>query len=139
MYIQKVLKQIKDSYTGANPALNSNHTRTDTTVVGTPTAAGLQLTKAVSAGTALPGSNLTYTITYINNSSGVLSNVVINDATPAFTTFVSAACGATPAPLVCNPAATPGAGSTGAITWTFGGTLTPGAGGNVSFQVQVQN
>jgi hypothetical protein len=36
---------------------------------------------------------ITYTITYTNDSSGSLSSIVINDATPAYTLFQSAARG----------------------------------------------
>lgn len=128
------------SYSGASPALGAVHSRTDVTTVGAPPAAGLTLVKSVApTGPALPGATLTYTVAYGNNSSQALATIVISDATPAFTTFVSASCGATPPGLICNPPTTPMAGGTGAIEWVFGGTLAPGASGTVLFQVQVQN
>ena len=127
------------SYTNANPALNATYTVKDLTTVGTPTTAGLRLEKAVDKTTALPGANLTYTLTFTNDSSGAISNIVINDATPAYTVFVSAACGA-PLPLSltgCSVTA-PAAGQTGNIQWTFTGTLNPSQTGTVTFVVKIQ-
>jgi hypothetical protein len=64
---------------------------------------------------------------------------VIDDATPAFTTFVSAACpGTLPAGVSsCTLTAQPAAGATGAVQWTFGGSLASGAALVVTFQVKV--
>jgi len=127
------------SYTNATPALNATYTVKDLTTVGTPTTAGLRLEKAVDKATALPGANLTYTLTFTNDSSGVISNIVINDATPAYTVFVSTACGA-PLPLsltACSVTA-PAAGQTGNIQWTFTGTLNPSQTGTVTFVVKIQ-
>lgn len=87
------------AYANANPALTTNTARTDITTVGNPTTAGLQLTKIVDKPSALSGETLTYTITCTNNSSDDLSNVVIHDTTPAFTTCVSAANGPLPPSL----------------------------------------
>ena len=86
---------------------------------------------------------LEQTITYSNVSAEALTNVVIRDATPAFTTYVSASCGSPPAGLTCTPPSSPttapAAGGTGGITWNFGGSLAPGASSAVTFQVQVNN
>src|SRR5215510_265629 len=71
------------SYTNASPALNATYTVRDLTTVGAGTTAGLKLTKTVDKATALPGANLTYTLTFTNDSTDVLSNLKINDATPA--------------------------------------------------------
>ncbi|HKR96423.1 MAG TPA: hypothetical protein VJW55_13705, partial [Candidatus Angelobacter sp.] len=89
--------------------------------------------------TALPGANLTYTLTFTNDSSGAISNIVVNDATPAYTIFVSAACGA-PLPLSLTGCSvtTPAAGQTGNIQWTFTGTLNPSQTGTVTFVVKIQ-
>ncbi len=128
------------AYTNANPALNAAATRIDLTIVSR---AGLTLVKSVSATSALPGAVITYTITYSNVSAEALTSVTIRDATPAFTTYVSASCGAPPAGLTCTPPASPttapAVGATGGITWNFGGSLAPGASSAVSFQVQVNN
>jgi uncharacterized repeat protein (TIGR01451 family) len=128
------------AYANANPALNAAAARIDLTIVSR---AGLTLVKSVSAASALPGAVITYTITYSNPSTEALTSVVIRDATPVFTTYVSASCGSPPAGLTCtppaSPATAPAAGATGAITWNFGGTLAPGASSAVTFQVQVNN
>ena len=128
------------AYTNANPALNAAAARIDLTIVSR---AGLTLVKSVSAASALPGAVITYTITYSNPSTEALTSVVIRDATPVFTTYVSASCGSPPAGLTCtppaSPATAPAAGATGAITWNFSGTLAPGASSAVTFQVQVNN
>lgn len=127
------------SYTNANPALTATYTVKDLTTVGTPTNSGLRLEKVVDKATALPGANLTYTLTYTNDSSGAISNLVINDSTPAYTTFVSAACGAPlPTSLTACSFTAPSAGQTGNIQWTFTGTLNPSQTGTVSFVVKIQ-
>ena len=61
----------------------------NTTTVGA-VSAGLLLTKAVDEATAQGGDVVTYTRTYQNNSSALISNFVIDDATPAYTNFLSA-------------------------------------------------
>jgi len=127
------------SYTNANPALTASYTVRDLSTVGTPANAGLRLEKSVDKATALPGATLTYAITFINDSSSPLSTLKINDSTPAYTTFVSAACGS---PLPNNLSActitAPTAGQTGSIQWTFTGTLGPSQTGTVTFVVKIQ-
>jgi uncharacterized repeat protein (TIGR01451 family) len=126
------------NYTNASPTLNQTITRVDTTQVGNASSAGLRLTKAVNTATALPGANLTYTVNYRNDSTGPLSTIVINDTTPAYTTFVSAACGVLPLTLTgCTVSTSPSVGATGALVWTFTGTLAPGSQGAVTFVVKV--
>lgn len=127
------------SYTNANPTLTATYTVKDLTTVGTPTNSGLRLEKTVDKAAALPGANLTYTLTYTNDSSGAISNLIINDSTPAYTTFVSATCGAPlPASLTACSFTVPSAGQTGNIQWTFTGTLNPSQTGTVSFVVKIQ-
>ena len=127
------------SYTNASPVLTATYSVKDLTTVGTPTNSGLVLSKAVDKATALPGANLTYTLTFTNDSSGAISNLVINDSTPAYTTFVSAACGAPlPASLTGCSFTAPSAGQTGNIQWTFTGTLNPSQAGTVTFVVKIQ-
>jgi uncharacterized repeat protein (TIGR01451 family) len=126
-------------YTNANPALSANYILNDLTTVGTGTNAGLRLEKTVDKATALPGANLTYTVTFINDSTSPISNLKINDSTPAYTTFVSAACGSPlPNNLTGCSIASPSVGQTGAIQWTFTGTLGPSQTGTVSFVVKIQ-
>lgn len=127
------------TYTNANPALTATYTVKDLTTVGTGTNAGLRLEKAVDKATALPGANLTYTLTYTNDSTQPLSNLKINDSTPAYTTFVSATCSSPlPASLTACSFTAPSVGATGAIQWTFTGTLNPTQTGTVTFVVKIQ-
>ena len=94
-----------------------------------------------AADSALPGNTLQYQIQISNQGTLPLSTVVVNDATPAYTSFVSAACpaaAAMPAQLTgCAVSAQPAAGATGGITWTFSGTLAPGARTAVTYDVQI--
>jgi uncharacterized repeat protein (TIGR01451 family) len=125
------------TWTGASPALSTNTTRIDLTTVGNPTTAGLTLLKAVDKETALPGEVLTYTVTYANHSSAALTNIVIFDQTPAFTTFSSAGHGALPNTVTGIAVTSPGVGATGAIKWTFTGSLAPASASTVTFSVTV--
>ena len=99
---------------------------------------GLLLTKAVNTATAKSGDVLTYTITYRNTGAEALTNLVVKDATPAYTTFVSAANGALPPGLTAPTITAPAVAAKGAVTWTFGGTLNPNQSGTVTFNVKVQ-
>jgi uncharacterized repeat protein (TIGR01451 family) len=127
------------TYTNAVPALAATYTVRDLTTVGSPANAGLRLEKNVDKTTALPGTNLTYTVIFTNDSSAPLSNLKINDSTPAFTTFVSATCpGTLPNNLTSCSITAPVAGATGNIQWTFAGTLGPSQTGTVVFVVKIQ-
>lgn len=127
------------SYTNASPALTATYTVKDLTTVGTATNSGLRLEKSVDKATALPGANLTYTLTFTNDSTDVISNLKINDSTPSYTTFVSAACGSPlPSNLTSCSVTAPSAGQTGNLQWTFTGTLNPSQTGTVSFVVKIQ-
>ena len=121
------------SGTGAPPVQVLS--RSDLTTVATNQ--GLSLTKTVDKATAKSGDVLLYTITYRNTGADVLTNLVVNDATPAYTTFVSAADGTRPAGLTGVTIAAPGAGAKGPVKWTFVGGLNPGQSGTVTFQVKV--
>ncbi len=126
-------------YTNANPALSATYTLIDSTTVGSGTNAGLRLEKSVDKAAALPGANLTYIVTYTNDSTQPISNLKINDSTPAYTAFVSAVCGSPlPNSLTACSITAPGVGATGAIQWTFTGTLAPGQSGTVTFVVKIQ-
>ena len=87
--------------------------------------------------TAQSGDILLYTITYRNTGADVLTNLVVNDATPAYTRFVSAADGTRAAGLTNVVIANPGANNKGAVSWTFAGNLNPGQSGTVTFRVKV--
>ena len=147
------------AYSNANPALSANYTVMDTTQVDN---VSLNLFKEVRNVTqngsfgannqAKSGDVLEYRITYTNMSPAVLSNLSINDTTPAFTSYVSSTVGNTPATLTActkstpaNPApsaavsctATQAAGGVGAVIWRFSGSLPGSASGQVLFQVKV--
>ncbi len=125
------------TYTGASPALTAALSRKDVTTVGNASTSGLRLNKAVDKPSALPGENITYTITYTNVSSEALRNVIIYDTTPAFTKFVSGTNGALPADLTSVVLTAPAPGAGGPMRWTFAGTLSPGGTGTVSFVVKL--
>ena len=125
-----------------------NYTRTDVTTVGTAATLGLTLSKDVRnvttggafgfSNSALPGEMLEYRITYTNVGTSPLSNVIVNDATPTYTTFVSATCGAlVPNITLCNVTTQPAIGGSGSLVWTLTGSLAPGPQGTVFFRVNV--
>jgi len=128
------------SYTDSD-APATVRSRTDVTVVGEASGSGLQLLKTVDKPKALPGEVLTYTITYRNASTEPLAGLVVDDATPAFTTYRAAGCGSTPGGIICPnpPTAAPAVGVNGSIRWVLEGTLSPGAEGAVVYSVQVDN
>ncbi len=122
------------TYTGAAPPLSASSTLSNLTIVGTP---GLALVKTVDKPTARPGEIIAYTITYTNNSSEPLSDLVIYDQIPAYTTFASAGYGSLPASLTAVVITSPVIGATGAIKWTFSGTLAVGSKGTVTYVVTI--
>jgi uncharacterized repeat protein (TIGR01451 family) len=135
------------AYSGSAAPPASVLTATDTTTV--TTAADAQLVKRVqnvtlagaytTANTALPGNTLQYQLSVSNQGSAAVSTVVVNDSTPVFTTFVSAACPATlPSGLTsCAVTLQPAVGGTGALQWTFQGSLASGAQTSVTYQVVI--
>jgi uncharacterized repeat protein (TIGR01451 family)/fimbrial isopeptide formation D2 family protein len=126
----------------------------DLTTVGGG-ATGLELVKTVDITQAAAGATLTYTITFTNHSAQPITNLVINDATPPYTGFLSAALSAiSPASLgtctkfspvfvaagqacALTTSENPAGQSSGGVRWQFSGTLDPGASGAVSFRVRV--
>ena len=135
------------SYTGASPALSSTLTAMDVTTVGRPSE--MTLSKRVSNVTqgglaglnvsAKPGETLQYTLAALNNGSESSSALTINDATPAFTTYLSATCpAALPASLTaCSVSTQPALGASGNLQWTFTGSLTPSAQVEVTYKVLI--
>ena len=135
------------AYANATPALNLVQNSTDVTTVTQSNALTLSkminnLTQggiAVTSTNASPADLLQYTLTAINNGTQALATLVINDVTPAFTTFLSAACPASlpPGTTACTVTAQPAVGNGGPLQWTFSGTLAPGAQLVVSYRVKV--
>jgi len=127
------------TYTNASPALSASYTHSDMTTVGNSSSAGLDLTKKVDKATAKSGDTLNYTVTFVNDSPGSLSNIVLNDSTPAYTTFTSAACPSTlPGGLTCTITTQPSVGGAGSIRWTFTGALLPAGTAQVTYSVKIQ-
>jgi uncharacterized repeat protein (TIGR01451 family) len=126
------------SYTGASPALSGSTSRTDVTMVGTASAAGLLLTKTADLASARPGQTIVYTIAYTNRSREDLTNVTIQDFTPAYTSYASGGCGTTPSGITgCAVTTQPSVGAKGALKWTLTGVLKPGLSGTVTYSVTV--
>jgi uncharacterized repeat protein (TIGR01451 family) len=94
----------------------------DTNQVTQPPEADLSLTKTASAGPALPGNDITYTITVANAGPDAAQAVAMTDDVPLNTTFVSDAQMTGPTFTLTNPTV----GGTGTITGTIA-TLAGGA------------
>jgi uncharacterized repeat protein (TIGR01451 family) len=97
-----------------------------------------KLTKAVDKSNATPGSTILYTITFQNSGTTTLSQLKIEDTTPAFTTYADSSCGTLPSGLACAIAVKPEVGANGKVEWGITGTLAPGASGTVTVSVKVQ-
>lgn len=145
------------TFTNASPGLSASYEIRDVTTVST---AAVQLRKEVrnvsqgvttfgASNQAKPGDTLEYRVTYTNNTATAVSGLIVNDMTPAFTTFSAVGAGTTPPSLTSCQKSTPagktpvacaaaqGPGGTGALSWTFAGSLEPGATGTVLFSVVV--
>jgi len=134
-------------YSNANPALAATATVSDVTTVGAPGTLTLvklvsDLTQGGAAATSVnanPGDTLQYTLSATNTGAQSLSTLVISDSTPAFTTFVSAACPAVlPSGITgCTVSTQPAAGASGSLQWSFSGSLGSGAALAVTYQVKI--
>jgi conserved repeat domain len=96
-------------------------------------------TAAGTSNTARPGDVLEYVVTYTNSGAGTLSAIVVTDATPAFTTFQGASCGA-PLPgniTACSVTSQPAVNASGSVVWTLTGSLLSGGSGTVLYTVRV--
>lgn len=145
----KVAVSAAFAYSGSAAPAGAVATRTDTTTVSA--LSDLQLIKAVrnltqgggltASNSALPGDTVQYQLTLTNLGTASLTTLVVSDATPAFTTFVSAACpGSLPASLTsCNVPLQPAVGGQGIIQWVFVGSFAPGSQFTVTFNAAVFN
>jgi uncharacterized repeat protein (TIGR01451 family) len=87
-----------------------------------------------------PGQTLIYRINFSNTGIEAITNLVVSDVTPSYTTFSSAIC-STPLPLgitACAATTQPAVGGFGVIQWTLTGALPPAAAGDVRFEVVVE-
>ena len=126
------------SLANTTPVIVQTLTRTDLVSVSVD-GAGLVIVKAVDKPQALPGAELTYTISYQNTGSDPLNNLEIIDDTPSYTEFTSASCDLPLPDSLTNCSITsPGAGNTGVVTWTFPGSLAPGQSGTVTYTVTIK-
>ncbi|MEO5988652.1 MAG: hypothetical protein ABIU54_11720, partial [Candidatus Eisenbacteria bacterium] len=124
------------TYTGASPALIGDDRFDDVTTV--VASSGLVLIKSVDRDSVRAGQNILYTITYTNPGSSALSNIVIRDATPAWTVFDAASCATLGTGITgCTLTTSPTLGTPGPVEWSLTGSLAPGATGSVSFRVRV--
>ncbi len=100
-----------------------------------------------TSNSAKPGETLEYRTTFTNLAPEPITKLEIYDATPNYTTLVSAECPAAlslPAGLTCEPlssAASPPTkpidGGTGPLRWRFNGPLPGGTSGAVKYRVKV--
>ena len=100
-----------------------------------------------TSNSAKPGETLEYRTTFTNLAPEPITKLEIYDATPNYTTLVSAECPAPlslPAGLTCEPlssAASPPTkpidGGTGPLRWRFNGPLPGGTSGAVKYRVKV--
>ncbi len=100
-----------------------------------------------TSNSAKPGETLEYRTTFTNLAPEPITKLEIYDATPNYTTLVSAECPAPlslPAGLTCEPLSTtaspptkPIDGGTGPLRWRFNGPLPGGTAGAVKYRVKV--
>lgn len=96
-----------------------------------------------TANQAAPGDVVRYRLTFRNQGSNALTEVVITDSTPAYSALnAPAACPASlPVALTACALSAPdgsnGSGYQGGLEWQFTGELQPGAQGAVSYDVRV--
>ncbi len=100
-----------------------------------------------TSNSAKPGETLEYRTTFTNLAPEPITKLEIYDATPNYTTLVSAECPAPlslPAGLTCEPLSStaspptkPIDGGTGPLRWRFNGPLPGGTSGAVKYQVKV--
>ena len=143
---QQILSlQANGTATSGNTPVTSN-TVTDTTLVGS---AGLDMKKGVrvvssclstvndtnafvTANQARNGNFLEYEITYRNNSTKNLVDVMVKDSVPTGMVFQSQTCNTTPTGITCTPTQ-----SGNSLRWSMSGKLPPATSGTVRYCVSI--
>ncbi|WP_158522019.1 SdrD B-like domain-containing protein [Moraxella osloensis] len=142
---QVVSLQANGTATSGNTPVTSN-TVTDTTLVGS---AGLDMKKGVRVVSSCPstvndtnafvtankarnGNFLEYEITYRNNSTKNLVDVMVKDSVPTGMVFQSQTCNTTPTGITCTPTQ-----SGNSLRWSMAGKLPPATSGTVRYCVSI--
>lgn len=142
---QVVSLQANGTATSGNTPVTSN-TVTDTTLVGS---AGLDMKKGVRVVSSCPstvndtnafvtanqarnGNFLEYEITYRNNSTKNLVDVMVKDSVPTGMVFQSQTCNTTPTGITCTPTQ-----SGNSLRWSMSGKLPPATSGTVRYCVAI--
>lgn len=143
---QQILSlQPNGTATPGNTSVTSN-TVTDTTLVGS---AGLDMKKGVRVVSSCPstvndtnafvianqarnGNFLEYEITYRNNSTKNLVDVIVKDSVPTGMVFQSQTCNTTPTGITCTPTQ-----SGNSLRWSMSGKLPPATSGTVRYCVSI--
>lgn len=142
---QVVSLQANGTATSGNKPVTSN-TVTDTTLVGS---AGLDMKKGVRVVSSCPstvndtnafvtanqarnGNFLEYEITYRNNSTKNLVDVMVKDSVPTGMVFQSQTCNTTPTGITCTPTQ-----SGNSLRWSMSGKLPPATSGTVRYCVAI--
>lgn len=119
----------------------------DVTLTKSQTVLAANGTTVITANTqgnasALPGQIIRYSIAVRNTGGAPVTNIVVSDATPAFTTYTTTGGAATytlDGAAVANPTVTaPANGSAGSLSWTIP-SLAPGSVATVTFNVLINN
>lgn len=123
-------KQAQSAATPTTPALGASALELRKTVQNITS--NSDETAAVNQ--ALPGETLQYRIYYRNTGTAALSELVVNDTPPEYTTYKagSISCHTPPSGMLCNPII-----GMPELRWQFSGPLEAGAQGVVSYQVQI--
>lgn len=142
---QVVSLQANGTATSLNIPVTSN-TVTDTTLVGS---AGLDMKKGVRVVSSCPstvndtnafvtanqarnGNFLEYEITYRNNSTKNLVDVMVKDSVPTGMVYKSQTCNTTPTEITCTPTQ-----SGNSLRWSMSGKLPPATSGTVRYCVSI--
>lgn len=87
----------------------------------------------------LPGTCVVYRITFRNDSTAAVTEVIVRDMVPAWTTYVAGSANyeTVPSGMTAGTATEPTAGQRGALAFPFTGSLAAGADGAVSYEVKI--
>jgi len=118
--------------TQVTPAVGASQLELRKTVENTTQNTG----ETATANQAKPGDFLTYRIYYRNTGTGPITDLVVKDSVPAFTSFVlgTESCDSTPPGMSCTPNVV-----FDNLHWGFTGKLGAGASGSVSYEVMVSD